>query len=293
MRRNGDCNASETAEEYAILLTLINEYTDWTRPVEHPINLLDSLLDIMSDALVVAPVIETGDLHSRPLMPTKPYHRLSSSARPQTRGKTFFYVFVHQSEEGSKFHQRLGCAHGEELAYMFGAPLSQHLLGKSMAQFAQNYSRTETQHRAGTEHRHYTIRPQKTVIESSDNNQNYLNHILLNLKEVLCASGVDTAQGRYRAQALHYTATKNRAQYNHPFPTRCLSPRFPSRLQTLILILFSFALLCPQILIDPNLWPTELDTNGDRTKGRFESVLWPQYEPTQRKYLMLENCQNN
>jgi hypothetical protein len=77
-------------------LTLINEYTDWTRPVEHPINLLDSLLDIMSDALVVAPVIETGDLHSRPLMPTKPYHRLSSSARPQTRGKTFFYVFVHQ-----------------------------------------------------------------------------------------------------------------------------------------------------------------------------------------------------
>ena len=141
-------------------MTLINEYTDWTRPVEHPINLLDSLLDIMSDALVVAPVIETSDLHSRPLMPTKPYHRLSSNGRPQARGKTFFYVFVHQvihfnlyfpikclsfqSEEGSKFHQRLGCSHGEELAYMFGAPIAQHLSSTFMEQFtAQNYSRAE------------------------------------------------------------------------------------------------------------------------------------------------------
>ncbi|XP_054157875.1 neuroligin-4, X-linked-like isoform X2 [Oppia nitens] len=186
--------------QQAILLTLINEYTDWTRPVEHPINLLDSLLDIMSDALVVAPVVETSDLHSRPVLPTRPYHRQSSSTRPQqSRGRSYFYVFVHQSDEGTKFHQRLGCSHGEELAYMFGAPLAQHLTDKSMPQFTQNYSRAE-----------------------------------VSLSEGLMAYWI------------------NFVKYG-----------------------------------DPNLWPTELDATGDRTKGRFESVLWPQYEPTQRKYLML------
>ncbi len=78
------------------MLTLINEYTDWTRPVEHPINLLDSLLDIMSDALVVAPAIETSDLHSKTPLPTKPYQHRQSSTKVTPRGKTFFYVFVHQ-----------------------------------------------------------------------------------------------------------------------------------------------------------------------------------------------------
>jgi hypothetical protein len=64
--------------------------------VEHPINLLDSLLDIMSDALVVAPAIETSDLHSKTPLPTKPYqHRQSPKKQPPT-AKTIFYVFVHQ-----------------------------------------------------------------------------------------------------------------------------------------------------------------------------------------------------
>jgi hypothetical protein len=38
---------------------------------------------------------------------------------------------------------------------------------------------------------------------------------------------------------------------------------------------------------DPNIWPFDLDSSNDRTKGRFESVVWPQYDQTQRKYLML------
>ena len=38
---------------------------------------------------------------------------------------------------------------------------------------------------------------------------------------------------------------------------------------------------------DPNIWPHELDSIGDRAKGRFENVYWPQYDSVQRKYLMI------
>ncbi|CAG2105239.1 unnamed protein product, partial [Medioppia subpectinata] len=38
-------------QQQSIFLTLMNEYTDWNRPVDHPINLLDSTVDILGDAL--------------------------------------------------------------------------------------------------------------------------------------------------------------------------------------------------------------------------------------------------
>jgi hypothetical protein len=47
-----------------------------------------------------------------------------------------------------------------------------------------------------------------------------------------------------------------------------------------------FFLLCYYIS-DPNIWPHDLDSHGDRNKGRFESVVWPQYDSTQRKYLLI------
>lgn len=47
-----------------ILATIVNEYTDWDRPVQHPINIRDETLEALSDAQVVAPVINTADLHS-------------------------------------------------------------------------------------------------------------------------------------------------------------------------------------------------------------------------------------
>ncbi len=80
------------------MLTLINEYTDWNRPIEHPINLLDATADILGDALVVAPIVETGDIHSKwtqqashPTSSAQTQH--SADSRPQ---KSFFYVFVYQ-----------------------------------------------------------------------------------------------------------------------------------------------------------------------------------------------------
>ncbi len=58
-----------------------------------------------------------------------------------------FYIIsnlYNKSEDGNKLlHQRLGCMHGEELAYLFGAPLASQLLGRSIGHFASNYSKPE------------------------------------------------------------------------------------------------------------------------------------------------------
>uniref|UniRef100_T1K1T4 Carboxylesterase type B domain-containing protein n=1 Tax=Tetranychus urticae TaxID=32264 RepID=T1K1T4_TETUR len=236
--------------QQVILLTLINEYTDWSRPVEHPINLFDSLVDILGDALVVSPLIQTGDTNARLTMSSysasqvassRRHHHpansmgssrsptpgslpspssqssSSSAAQPSTvnlsgstgtakdrpdhhnfGSRTFFYLFSHQSEN-SGFSPRLGCQHGEELSYIFGAPLANTLLGNPLGIFHTNYTRQEA-----------------TLAE---------------------------------AVMTYWT---NFVKFG-----------------------------------DPNIWPNELDSHGDRTKGRFENVFWPQYDTITRKYLLI------
>lgn len=106
-----------------IFLTILNEYTDWTRQFFHPISLFDSLVDIFSDALVVAPMVQVGLHHSK----------LASN--------TFFYTFMHQTENGD-FNPRLGCIHGQDLSYFFGAPL---INGHRLSWFSANYTPPEVQ----------------------------------------------------------------------------------------------------------------------------------------------------
>uniref|UniRef100_A0A336MZP0 CSON010552 protein n=1 Tax=Culicoides sonorensis TaxID=179676 RepID=A0A336MZP0_CULSO len=65
-----------------ILATIINEYTDWERPVQHPSNIRDETVEALSDAQVVAPAVHTVDLHS------------------QDRKNSYFYVFEYQSKYG-------------------------------------------------------------------------------------------------------------------------------------------------------------------------------------------------
>ncbi|ENN77160.1 hypothetical protein YQE_06299, partial [Dendroctonus ponderosae] len=65
-----------------ILATIVNEYTDWERPVQHPINIRDETLEALSDAQFVAPVVHTADLHSAE-------HRNS-----------YLYVFDYQTKFG-------------------------------------------------------------------------------------------------------------------------------------------------------------------------------------------------
>ncbi|XP_066258610.1 neuroligin-4, Y-linked isoform X2 [Euwallacea similis] len=102
-----------------ILATIVNEYTDWEKPVQHPINIRDETLEALSDAQFVAPVVHTADLHSAE-------HRNS-----------YLYVFDYQTKFGD-YQQRQGCIHGEELPYLFGAPL----VGGFM-HFGRNYTKSE------------------------------------------------------------------------------------------------------------------------------------------------------
>ncbi|XP_023936220.2 neuroligin-4, Y-linked isoform X2 [Bicyclus anynana] len=102
-----------------ILATIINEYTDWERPVQHPINIRDETLEALSDAQVVAPTVLTADTHSA------------------LRRNSYLYVFDYQTKYGD-YPQRQGCIHGEELPYIFGAPL----VG-GLAHFPRNYTKSE------------------------------------------------------------------------------------------------------------------------------------------------------
>ncbi|XP_035209708.1 neuroligin-2-like isoform X2 [Stegodyphus dumicola] len=102
-----------------IFLTIVNEYTDWTRPVQHPVSILEATLEALGDGLTVAPIIRTGNYHSK------------------THSKTYFYVFGYQTENGD-YPQRHGCVHGEDLAYLFGAPLV-----ATLSHFSRNFSRAE------------------------------------------------------------------------------------------------------------------------------------------------------
>ncbi|KAL7035915.1 hypothetical protein ACKWTF_008621 [Chironomus riparius] len=102
-----------------ILATIENEYKDWEKPVQHPINIRDETLEALSDAQVVAPATLTVDLHSAD-------HRNS-----------FLYVFDYQTKFGD-YPPRQGCIHGEDLPYFFGAPL----VG-GLSHFTKNYTKAE------------------------------------------------------------------------------------------------------------------------------------------------------
>lgn len=64
-----------------IFSTVRNEYTDWDKPILHPINIRDSTLEALSDGHTVSPLVRVGYLHAR-------------------RGaKTYFFHFGYQSKE--------------------------------------------------------------------------------------------------------------------------------------------------------------------------------------------------
>ncbi|KAK0158570.1 hypothetical protein PV328_009553 [Microctonus aethiopoides] len=108
-----------TYHQPEILATIINEYTDWERPVQHPVNIRDETLEALGDANTVAPATRTADLHS------------------QSHRNSYLYVFDYQTKFGD-YPQRQGCIHGEELPYFFGAPL----VG-GLSHWPKNYTRAE------------------------------------------------------------------------------------------------------------------------------------------------------
>ncbi|KAI1295610.1 Neuroligin-4, X-linked [Halotydeus destructor] len=105
-----------------IFHTLVNEYTDWTRSLSNPTHIWESLVELLGDALVVAPTVKSGLLHSK-------VHAKKSS--------TFFYQFQYATENAA---HKLGCVHGDDLAFVFGAPL---VPGHRVGFFGGNYTKTD------------------------------------------------------------------------------------------------------------------------------------------------------
>ncbi|OAD53096.1 Neuroligin-1 [Eufriesea mexicana] len=85
-----------------IFYTVVNEYTDWERTVQHPVNTKDACVQALSDAEIVAPLVQTGDLFT--LRHTKKSNNPHIAPIPESEKepmpKTYFYVFDYQMKYG-------------------------------------------------------------------------------------------------------------------------------------------------------------------------------------------------
>ncbi|KFM59615.1 Neuroligin-1, partial [Stegodyphus mimosarum] len=116
-----------------IYLTIVNEYMDWSKPFLHATDVFDGTIDAIGDGLVVAPITRAGSFHSGGIQKENSYP-FSSSLSTSGEKKSYFYVFGYQTEYGD-YSSRLGCVTGEDLPYVFGAPLV-----TSLSHFATNYT---------------------------------------------------------------------------------------------------------------------------------------------------------
>ncbi|KAH8330867.1 hypothetical protein KR067_008363 [Drosophila pandora] len=132
-----------------IFYTIVNEYTDWDRTSQHPINTRDTAVAALSDAQFVAPIVRAGDILAAnsppPVSSSSPSGSAGGNAAASTSagstqpsGRCYFYVFDYQTKDGD-YPQRMGTVHGEDLPYIFGAPLVD-----GFSHFPQNYTKSET-----------------------------------------------------------------------------------------------------------------------------------------------------
>ncbi|XP_070143189.1 neuroligin 4-like isoform X3 [Drosophila kikkawai] len=132
-----------------IFYTIVNEYTDWDRTSQHPINTRDTAVAALSDAQFVAPIVRAGDILAAnsppPVSSSSPTGSAGGNAAASTSagstlpaGRCYFYVFDYQTKDGD-YPQRMGTVHGEDLPYIFGAPLVD-----GFSHFPQNYTKSET-----------------------------------------------------------------------------------------------------------------------------------------------------
>lgn len=136
--------------------------------------MLDSTVDILGDTLVLAPLIETIELFAKSMTKftgnaKNPYRYTSSYDNSYNHanynhenlhGKLFFYVFQNDKLMEAKpqknnisggdgftttklIDQRLGSMPNDELDYLFGSPIAQHVTGHSIGHFKADWNKTD------------------------------------------------------------------------------------------------------------------------------------------------------
>ncbi|VDM62007.1 unnamed protein product [Angiostrongylus costaricensis] len=95
-----------------LLAAIINEYTDWENPRDHPKSIRNGVLSVLNDVLFTAPLIETLRMHS---------------ADEIRRGaNTFMFVFGHETRSWMNEQPNSGLRGsltGDHIPYIFGYPL--------------------------------------------------------------------------------------------------------------------------------------------------------------------------
>lgn len=137
------CNFSWLLFVFCTCRLLTNTPIGIDRASQHPINTRDTAVAALSDAQFVAPLIRTADIfaaNSPPPMSSSGSSGGTASAStqfPGQSGRCYFYVFDYQTKDGD-YPQRMGTVHGEDLPYIFGAPLVD-----GFSHFPQNYTKSE------------------------------------------------------------------------------------------------------------------------------------------------------
>ncbi|KAL6424369.1 hypothetical protein ACFW04_009865 [Cataglyphis niger] len=221
-----------TYHQPEILATIINEYTDWERPVQHPVNIRDETLEALGDANVVAPATRTADLHS------------------QSHRNSYLYVFDYQTKFGD-YPQRPGCIHGEELPYFFGAPLvgglshwpknytrSEIALSESMILYLTNFARTGNPNEGTPDPGPLGSRPERTKVKNID----WIAYEAVHKKYLSIELNKSKLKNHYRAHRLsfwlnlvpdlHKPGSDDVPRSHHLLDAEQVPPRFIQRLPT-------------------------------------------------------------
>ena len=106
------------------------EYAEWERSSRPWVSIRDATLDILGDALTVAPLMEAAQLHA------------GSMAQ-----ETFMYLFQHFSHRqggDEDYPSALDSVFGDDLPFIFGAPmLRQQQLANQISPWSGNFSQQD------------------------------------------------------------------------------------------------------------------------------------------------------
>ncbi|KJH41052.1 Carboxylesterase [Dictyocaulus viviparus] len=95
-----------------LLAAIINEYTDWENPRDHPKSMRNGVLAVLNDVLFTAPLIETLRMHS--------------ADEVRREANTFMFVFGHETRSWMNEQPNSGLRGsltGDHIPYIFGYPL--------------------------------------------------------------------------------------------------------------------------------------------------------------------------